>query len=255
MDLSDVLTASLRWRVRRLALSPPLRPARMLVLRGLRRTFTTGAPVLITREELPQLLERRGLTGRGAEVGVKLGFFSEWLLSHWHGRELVSIDPWREAPGEEYVHLANVAQRQHDLYFAETCERLRPFGSRSTVWRTTGAEGADRIPDRSLDFAYLDARHDHDHDHDSVLADLADWYPKVRPGGLITGHDYVADGTYEDGVFGVRSAVLAYFGERGLRVRSSFIDPPWFTWYVLVPGPSELLGDPGRLAVEDPVAQ
>lgn len=38
----------------------------------------------------------------------------------------------------------------------------------------------------SLDVVYIDGAHD----YDSVVADLAAWTPKVKPGGLIAGHDY-----------------------------------------------------------------
>lgn len=186
--------------------------------------------MLITREELPQLLNRRGLIGCGAEVGVKRGEFSHALLRAWHGRHLVSVDPWSEAPGGEYVDVANVAQAQHDAFLAETRERLAPFGARSTIWRTTGAEAAQRVLHHSLDFVYLDARHD----RESVSGDLADWYDRVRPGGVLAGHDYV-DGDLPEGRFGVRSAVDAFFGERGVRVGATFVDPPWISWFALVP--------------------
>lgn len=40
--------------------------------------------------------------------------------------------------------------------------------------------------DRSLDFVFIDAAHD----EANVTADIAAWLPKVRPGGVIAGHDY-----------------------------------------------------------------
>jgi hypothetical protein len=182
------------------------------------------------REELPHLLNRHLLLGCGVEVGVKRGEFSELLLTHWRGRHLISVDPWSEAPAEEYVDVANVQQRQHDAFYAETLERLVRFGERSSVWRQTGDDAARALPHHCLDFVYLDARHD----RDSVLEDLATWTPKVRPGGILAGHDYV-DGRYDQGEFGVRSAVGEHFGRLGWRVRATFADPPWFSWWVDVP--------------------
>jgi predicted O-methyltransferase YrrM len=38
----------------------------------------------------------------------------------------------------------------------------------------------------SVDFAFIDAGHD----YQSVLSDLATWWPRVKPGGLLAGHDY-----------------------------------------------------------------
>ena len=40
--------------------------------------------------------------------------------------------------------------------------------------------------DNSLDFVMLDA----DHTLASVLADIAHWWPKVRAGGILAGHDF-----------------------------------------------------------------
>lgn len=46
-------------------------------------------------------------------------------------------------------------------------------------------EAALRYADGTLDFVFLDAAHD----APSVMADLVAWYPKLRPGGLLAGHD------------------------------------------------------------------
>jgi hypothetical protein len=207
-----------------------LRAPRKAAMRLLRATWTTPRPVLAKRNDLPLLLNRRGLLGCGAEVGVKTGAFSELLLDGWKGRHLISVDPWAAADEDDrYVNLDNVAQEVHDGFHAETVDRLRRFGERSSVWRMTGQAAAARIPHHTLDFVYLDARHD----YDSVRDDLGDWFPKVRPGGILAGHDYV-DGTFVNGDFGVRSAVDEFFAARSLRVRQTFTDPPWNSWFVIV---------------------
>lgn len=199
-----------------LARSPALSAPRKAALRCLRATWGTRRPVLAMRTDLPHLLDRRGLLGCGVEVGVKAGAFSERLLDHWGGRHLVSVDPWASAdPDERYVNLDNVAQDVHDGFHAEAIGRLRRFGGRSSVWRMAGRQAASQIPHHTLDFVYLDARHD----YESVRDDLEDWYPKLRPGGILAGHDYV-DGTFVNGEFGVRSA-----GRRVLR-RAVAAGPP-----------------------------
>ena len=50
----------------------------------------------------------------------------------------------------------------------------------------TSEEAAPKIPDASLDFVYIDG----DHSFDFVMLDLILWARKVRPGGMISGHDY-----------------------------------------------------------------
>lgn len=217
--------------LRRIAESPLMRLPRRAALRATRLTYLSDRTLrLAVREELPFFLNRRGLLGCGVEVGVKTGFFSEVLLRDWRGRHLISIDPWSAAPLEEYVDRANVEQEEHDRNYEDTARRLARFGERSSIWRMTGDVAAQRIPHHSLDFAYLDARHD----YDSVRQDLADWYDKVRPGGVFAGHDYV-DGFFIDGEFRVKSAVDDFFAERGLTPKATYGDPPWVSWYVVLP--------------------
>jgi predicted O-methyltransferase YrrM len=63
------------------------------------------------------------------------------------------------------------------------------------------AEAATMFENGSLDFVYLDA----DHSFESAWQDLSVWYPKVRIGGILAGHDFL-DGELPEGNFGVESA-------------------------------------------------
>jgi hypothetical protein len=186
-----------------------------------------------SRDELPALLNARGLLGRGVEIGVKQGRYSDELLSNWRGSELVSIDPWLSADPDEYVDRSNVSQDRFNEFYEETRERLAGYGSRSTIWRMTSIEAAPRVPDGSLDFVYIDARHD----YESVKEDLEAWCSKVRPGGILAGHDYV-DGDLPEGEFYVKSAVDEFFGEREIPVHGtegpSAVES-FPTWIVEVP--------------------
>jgi hypothetical protein len=217
--------------LRRIAESRLMRPPRRAALWLTRATYYSDRTLRLgVREELPFLLNRRRLLGCGVEVGVKNGFFSEVILRDWRGCHLISVDPWREAPAEEYVDRANVDQAVQDAHYQDTVRRLQRFGDRSSIWRMTGREAARQVPHHSLDFAYLDARHD----YGSVREDLDVWHDRVRPGGILAGHDYV-DGFFMDGEFRVKSAVDDFFAERGLKPRATYGDPPWISWYVVLP--------------------
>jgi hypothetical protein len=209
--------------------------------RGVRRVYnrrwrlTYGSTInrVPARDELPALLNARNLLGRGVEIGVKTGVYSDELLSNWHGQELVSIDPWLSADPDEYVDRSNVSQDEFEQYYQQTRERLGKHGSRSTIWRLTSVEAAPKIPDHELDFVYIDARHD----YDSVLEDLEAWCAKVKPGGILAGHDYV-DGDLPQGEFYVKSAVDEFFGARGIHVHSTegpSVVEMFPTWIVEVP--------------------
>jgi Methyltransferase domain/galactosyl transferase GMA12/MNN10 family/Glycosyl transferase family 2 len=226
----DQLSGAIEARgleVRRLAPKAVVHPLSDGAVAG--ATTTVGLP-LSARAELPALLNDRGLVGCGVEVGVQLGLFSEHLLEHWHGRRLISVDPWLAADADEYVDIANVPQHLQDERFAATCERLARFGARSSVWRMTGMEACKRTAPGTLDFVYLDARHD----YDTVKLELDAWYDKLRPGGVFAGHDYL-DGHIPEGIFGVRSAVNEFFAKLGLEVHATSADGPWVSWVVELP--------------------
>jgi hypothetical protein len=197
--------------------------------------YRTRLVPLLDRHELPILFNSCRLLGCGVEVGVQLGLFSESLLGSWHGKHLISVDPWRLAEAD-YQDPANVSQERHDSNHAETVQRLASFGERSTIWRMYGDEAAERIPHHSMDFVYLDARHD----YGSVMSDLATWVDKVRPGGVICGHDYIdAVVSYGElganhGEFGVKGAVDDFFAKREQKVKVTLLDYPWRSWYVML---------------------
>jgi hypothetical protein len=221
-----IRAARRRWKHTR-------RAVRRIYNRRHRYTYRRTIARMPSRDELPALLNARGLLGRGAEIGVKLGGYSDALLSNWRGQELVSIDPWLAADPDEYVDRSNVSQEEFERYYEQARERLARHGPRSSIWRMTSVEAAAQVPDHSFDFVYIDARHD----YESVKEDLEAWCAKVRPGGILAGHDYV-DGDLPQGEFYVKSAVDEFFGARGIPVHGT--EGPsavemFPTWVVEVP--------------------
>jgi Methyltransferase domain len=200
------------------------------MLRVARPTYARTLRVIPSRLELPFLLDARRLTGTAVEVGVDEGVFSEYLLEHWHGQRLISVDPWLELPSDEYADTCNISQASMDEKYETAKRRLAPFGQRSAIWRETSIEAAGRVTPGSLDFVYLDARHS----YEGVTEDLQAWFPLVRGGGLMAGHDY-NDGVFVEGVHGVRSAVDQFFGVRAIPVRHTYTDVPSASWIAQIP--------------------
>jgi hypothetical protein len=202
-------------------------------IQDFRETYATSVSWLPTRAEFPVLLNSRRLFGCGVEIGVKQGEFSEQILRTWRGRLLLSVDPWLEDSAEAYVDIANVPQPQQEAYYQETVARLAPFGGRSSVCRMTSVDAASKVIESTMDFVYIDARHD----YASVIEDVSAWFPKVRPGGILAGHDYL-DGVFSAGVFEVKRAVDEFFGARGIAVRQTLADGPCFSWMAEIPSPA-----------------
>lgn len=134
------------------------------------------------RESLARLFYLLGYS-RGAEVGVERAKYSEVLLRENPLLQLTCVDAWRAYRG----YRDHVDQRKLDRFFDEAKERLQPFVGRVGFLREFSVDAAALIPDRSLDFVYIDAAHD----FASVAADLRAWSPKVRIGGIVSGHDYL----------------------------------------------------------------
>lgn len=169
-----------------------------------------------SREHLGHVLNARKLLGEGAEIGVQNGYFSEAILNVWQGSRLYSVDPWREFPDTSYVDISNVSQNEQDQYYRKTAERLKRFGARSHILRQTSKEAVENFEDGQLDFVYLDAQHH----YEAIKEDIALWYPKVRKGGLLAGHDYL-DGHIPEGIFGVKSAVDEFVKAKRMKLTIS----------------------------------
>ncbi|MBM3841574.1 MAG: class I SAM-dependent methyltransferase, partial [Verrucomicrobia bacterium] len=125
-------------------------------------TLDLQVQLIENRNVFPQILNFLGLIGEGVEVGVQSGAYSEVLLTHWLGRRLFSVDPWREWLRDSYQDSANVTQQRQDQLYLEAKRKLDPFKERSVILRKTSREAARDFADRSLDFVYLDAQHQYD---------------------------------------------------------------------------------------------
>lgn len=130
----------------------------------------------------PAVLNRLGLK-RGAEIGVAFGGHSEAILQNTAIEKLYAIDSYLHRP--EYDDPMNLPQPVFDRLFERTGERLRVFGSRAKQIRLDSVDAAKKITE-PLDFVYIDG----DHSYEGIRADLEAWFPLIREGGIIAGHDY-----------------------------------------------------------------
>ena len=126
-----------------------------------------------------------GLTGaRGLEIGVAVGRNCRNLRKRWTGGHVSCMDPW---------HMKGDSDRGTKKWeFTEVVRRMRKFdpSTFSLVQGFANVEKAKRDvwPLGALDFVYLDARKG----YEKVKEDLLDWAPRVKPGGLLAGHDYLS---------------------------------------------------------------
>jgi hypothetical protein len=145
-------------------------------------------PIIDHRHELADILEAENKT-TGLEVGVKQGAFANTMLSRWKQcQKYILLDPWEHQ--EHYKDLANVDQETQNQFMQQTMEKMKPFkekGVEIKLIRDYSSNGHKEIPDDSLDFIYIDARHDY-----KAMAEDLEWmWPKLKKGGIFAGHDFV----------------------------------------------------------------
>lgn len=139
---------------------------------------------LKSREEIPLLLNDRGLHGTGVELGAYVGVYSECLLFNSRLSRLYTIDSWHEAYGYFGKHQSMEAREG----FGACAERLWRYFNRSVLIRMPSPDATVLFADKSLDFMYIDANHS----YEAVTKDIEAWWPKMKPGGIFAGHDYDA---------------------------------------------------------------
>ena len=154
---------------------------------------------------LAELVQEHQLK-RLVEVGVKAGRLSCELMQRVPTDcHLTCVDPW--LPFASFPEL-----KQNHLDKAEqTFDRIAGwFPGRITKVKLPSVEAAQRYGDGSFDLVFIDANHDYSY----VIADIDAWLPKVRKGGILSGHDFDNTEKYGNRFKGVDRAVQERFAGR-----------------------------------------
>lgn len=135
------------------------------------------------------------LTGFGdtpakvAEVGCWKGrstiYFADEIKRRLKNVTLYAVDTWRGNADEPDMK-AMIDAANGDIY-PEFIRNINRCGVADYIvpMRMTSVEGAAQFKDGELSFVFIDAGHS----YEDVTADLNAWYPKVKGGSTIAGHD------------------------------------------------------------------
>lgn len=155
------------------------------------------------REQLAEMLCDLGAK-TAVEVGVAAGEYSEVLCRANPQMKVYGVDPWLPYKGyKDYVRKSTFNQLR-----AKALERLAPYPNWQAIEQMSDM-AARRFKPHSLDFVYIDANHA----EPWISLDLRTWWPKLRDGGIMAGHDYVRTADYPNDTV---EAVHAFAGELGL---------------------------------------
>jgi hypothetical protein len=173
---------------------------------------------LAHRNELGGFLNKRGLTGKFVEVGTLHGGYASEILKTWKGH-LYCVDPWRNQEKTVYNDQAN--DQDMDAVWAEVNAGIGR-NPNCTLIRMMGLNAVGKFADGELDGVYIDANHA----VGAVRDDIAAWWPKVKIGGIVSGHDFFM--RYDDtGNCDAMTAVLELCEAIGVRVHVTWCSSWW----------------------------
>lgn len=162
------------------------------------------------------------------EIGVSQALLGQHLLRSrpkmiWHG-----VDSWLGADMQPEAYLAtndahaHLSREHARLHHKAAMQRLREFGDRARVYHMISRTAAMLFPEGGADLVFIDA----DHSYEGTLRDCFDWWPKVREGGWLGGHDFASgDPRFK---FGVDTAVKEF----STRIGAEFELDGGMTWWV-----------------------
>lgn len=196
------------------------------LMRELKVNMQDESPHLLARKRwkyLPGLFRDLGFT-KGVEIGVEDGVFSRRLCQVIPDLTLYSIDPWISYG--YYAGQGKYNQERMDKEYARAIEILTPFHCK--IIREFSHIAVEQFDNESLDFVHIDGAHN----FFDIYRDIMLWTPKVRPGGILSGHDYF--NSQDVARCRVKDAVDQWTHERGIAhwfVIVGSRTPSWF-WEV-----------------------
>jgi len=115
----------------------------------------------------------------GVEVGTDKGYFANVLLSNSKLDVLYCVDSYPD-------NLFGIADGKDRMDEAHLKLKTYIDNGRAIFKIGDSVEISKKFEDESIDFCYIDA----DHSYKAIVSDLLVWFPKVRKGGVLSGHDY-----------------------------------------------------------------
>ena len=133
-------------------------------------------------KRFPLDYQRSGMNQlKGDLIGVEIGVYEGWnalsLFKNFDIKMLYLIDP--------YIDCKGFSQRELDNAFKSAKRKLRKYDDKTTWIIKTSEEALKEIPNE-LDFVNADGL------RENIKRDIESYYPKLKKGGLLAGHDHIA---------------------------------------------------------------
>ena len=124
----------------------------------------------------------------GSWMGRSAAFMAVEIANSIKDIRFDCVDTW--AGSSEHINPKSPFYRPEltdpQWLFNQFKTNLKPVLPLVNPIRMTSLEASTLYPDGSLDFVFIDASHE----YEDVLDDIKAWMPKVKPTGILAGHDY-----------------------------------------------------------------
>jgi predicted O-methyltransferase YrrM len=119
------------------------------------------------------------------EIGCYCGHSTLIINSCFQNATINCVDPWKMYREEGSTY--DLDNQAEELKQAEQIfdQNIKPFPNIKKN-KMFSIQFADSVDNDSLDLVYIDG----DHSYSAVKQDIIAWMPKVKVGGVISGHDF-----------------------------------------------------------------
>ncbi len=119
----------------------------------------------------------------GGWLGRSAAYMAVEIINSSKNIKFDVVDIWDTSKHESYV---GIMKKYGVTPYEQFIKNLQTVLHVVEPVRMFSADAAKRYADESLDFVYIDA----DHTYEALKEDIAAWFPKVKQGGILGGHDY-----------------------------------------------------------------
>lgn len=140
-----------------------------------------------------------------AEIGVRTGRNFK-NMTKFNFNNAYAIDLWTD-DGILSHNDIKLSQREMNSNYLKLKEYFKNNENVHLI-KSLSVNASKQFEDCYFDLVFIDA----DHTYNGVWEDIVHWYPKVRSGGIVSGHDYIE----RKGKYGVIEAVNKYLDENKL---------------------------------------
>lgn len=147
----------------------------------------------------------------GLEIGCDVGDTAVRLLTLVPNLVLHSIDPYTD-----YIDWNGNDLSSRENTYNTAMNRLNVFGNSFILHRKTSDDAVCDFDDAMFDFIFIDGLHT----YEQLTKDCHNYYPKLKTGGVFSGHDYTA-------IQGVNKAATEFANKMEKQISLTEVD----VWY------------------------